>query len=1156
MKKSNITLSIFILFLTLQIAMTFTIVYSQGQWEQTTIQGIANSYIVDVDFINSNTGFIALKVVSQIDTMIIYKTTDKGLTFSKFWSTIYYDPEFGMSFNNADTGFVFYGDDAYKIWGNYNQSLVINNSWVPSKHRIKIFENGIGYCLYGTKPSTNYLCYVRIYKTINFGNSWSIVYDNTFNGAEAILSDVDVLSSNPDSVIVVGQIRKLDGFHPQSRSAIRITSSNGFSTTHFSSISNINDSIAFDYVNFLPNGESRILANDGIYNQSLSKIYSLTESGDFRTQYGFRFINNNLGLAALNSGDLKQTTNGGYNWSAVSNIGYGISTSSQISSIGEIAYYGDATYRNLFTRRLSTDLKTYFDNQSSSGSIIFDGSSYNTPSQEFLRGGTSSLTSANIINSGQSNERIFYKWSDGFMNAYHSIGESSGNDFYFDASGTTISNYFKTKQISTISSAISNPSQSKSIRDTTLNGVTITHSIHESMGGIFYSKSTNYGATYQTEEVVNLAQNLVSADGNKNASLCIMKNYSSESSYISNVDPNRNVAVAWERYNSNSGQTEIKFARRIKNIPQTGYEWVQFDNGNPYVTSFNSNSGFESKPGCYVLRTIHDTSSISNLTVIIPHLEPSATSGQTKIVVSVRRNGLAQNYALDSGNIQSLSTTGKNYYYAYDIHFAYKKGDSITYRKETFGFNGSSIFRDLALPMPEVQSNISRGDGYLSRFTPDISIMGGVPVISYAASYNATRLVEFEDHQDYIPVTRYPIVKVHRINSTTWSNFVVYTSNAIQTNPDIEGSQDKKSYIINYSLNNGHFKKVANVTGYPGYLCQPSIFTGTDSRLINNSYSGDFGNNLSLLTLSSQSSTYKVDKQSFSITNTAGPFEIDNIEGVVNLDTIKYSFKLGPIYTKDYYESYYEIEGMGVLGPAYEEPIISGIEFNENLKSRPFLLNETQALLIGARAIYIKDNGYYSISEIPYTVNLYNKTTGLLHRILFQDTIKDQDSTETEFLRGYYITDIPNGVDSFYIQMEVDEEFNNADYFVNPIYEDEYDTEGDNSPGRRLAVIFENEALPSVNNNNIIPTEYSLSQNYPNPFNPNTKITFALPKDGLTKISVYDIAGKEIAILVNESMQAGTYNIFFNGINFASGVYFYRIQSSDFIQTKQMVLIK
>jgi hypothetical protein len=115
--------------------------------------------------------------------------------------------------------------------------------------------------------------------------------------------------------------------------------------------------------------------------------------------------------------------------------------------------------------------------------------------------------------------------------------------------------------------------------------------------------------------------------------------------------------------------------------------------------------------------------------------------------------------------------------------------------------------------------------------------------------------------------------------------------------------------------------------------------------------------------------------------------------------------------------------------------------------------------LIGSNATYVKDNNYHSISGIPYTVNLYNKTTGLLHRTLFQDTIRDKDSVETESLRGYYITDIPNGADSFYVKLEVDEEFENAEYYINPNYYDEDDYNGpagDNlNRKEKLPVIYE-----------------------------------------------------------------------------------------------------
>jgi len=95
-----------------------------------------------------------------------------------------------------------------------------------------------------------------------------------------------------------------------------------------------------------------------------------------------------------------------------------------------------------------------------------------------------------------------------------------------------------------------------------------------------------------------------------------------------------------------------------------------------------------------------------------------------------------------------------------------------------------------------------------------------------------------------------------------------------------------------------------------------------------------------------------------------------------------------------------------------------------------------------------------------------------------------------------------------------------------------------------------------TNNNNQVPTVYSLSQNYPNPFNPETKIQFGLPKAGQVKLVVYDLIGAEVATLVDENMQAGYHNVTFNGINLASGVYFYRLNAGDFVNVKKMVLVK
>jgi len=91
---------------------------------------------------------------------------------------------------------------------------------------------------------------------------------------------------------------------------------------------------------------------------------------------------------------------------------------------------------------------------------------------------------------------------------------------------------------------------------------------------------------------------------------------------------------------------------------------------------------------------------------------------------------------------------------------------------------------------------------------------------------------------------------------------------------------------------------------------------------------------------------------------------------------------------------------------------------------------------------------------------------------------------------------------------------------------------------------------------NNIPTEYHLSQNYPNPFNPITKISFDLPTDAKVKLVVYDLLGREVKSIVNSQLTTGRYTFEFNGSNFASGVYFYRLTSRDFTAVKRMVLIK
>ncbi len=94
-----------------------------------------------------------------------------------------------------------------------------------------------------------------------------------------------------------------------------------------------------------------------------------------------------------------------------------------------------------------------------------------------------------------------------------------------------------------------------------------------------------------------------------------------------------------------------------------------------------------------------------------------------------------------------------------------------------------------------------------------------------------------------------------------------------------------------------------------------------------------------------------------------------------------------------------------------------------------------------------------------------------------------------------------------------------------------------------------------------IPNNYSLFQNYPNPFNPSTKIKFLIPADGKrqtsdTKLVIYDALGREVETLVNQQLKPGTYEVEWDGTNSPSGVYFYKLETVNSVQTKKMALIK
>jgi hypothetical protein len=100
------------------------------------------------------------------------------------------------------------------------------------------------------------------------------------------------------------------------------------------------------------------------------------------------------------------------------------------------------------------------------------------------------------------------------------------------------------------------------------------------------------------------------------------------------------------------------------------------------------------------------------------------------------------------------------------------------------------------------------------------------------------------------------------------------------------------------------------------------------------------------------------------------------------------------------------------------------------------------------------------------------------------------------------------------------------------------------------------EIITNIQNEDLNPVTFFLEQNYPNPFNPSTTIKYSIPTSEFVTLKVYDVLGNEVANMVNEEKSAGTYELKFDAVSLVSGIYFYKLKSGNFIETKKMILLK
>jgi len=107
-----------------------------------------------------------------------------------------------------------------------------------------------------------------------------------------------------------------------------------------------------------------------------------------------------------------------------------------------------------------------------------------------------------------------------------------------------------------------------------------------------------------------------------------------------------------------------------------------------------------------------------------------------------------------------------------------------------------------------------------------------------------------------------------------------------------------------------------------------------------------------------------------------------------------------------------------------------------------------------------------------------------------------------------------------------------------------------------ISKIFVAEYGLGVRENDGVAAQYVLEQNHPNPFNPTTSIRYEVPQEAVVSLKVFNVLGQEVAALLDGLKEPGSYEVQWNAKNLPSGVYFYRLQAGDFVQTKKLVILK
>ncbi|HPI36884.1 MAG TPA: T9SS type A sorting domain-containing protein [Ignavibacteriaceae bacterium] len=499
-------------------------------------------------------------------------------------------------------------------------------------------------------------------------------------------------------------------------------------------------------------------------------------------------------------------------------------------------------------------------------------------------------------------------------------------------------------------------------------------------------------------------------------------------------------------------------------------------------------------------------------------------------IIEFLTNGFIGSTSASSVN-PTIACKDEQIYYPIKFHLVWQNNVStsastIRYREITY--NG----QQLTLGTEQVLSN---GSGYTKNHNPSTTVMNdNIPRVTWRGE----RTVIHEEEKEILD----------KIQSTTTESKVLFTDPSVSYfwgfgsnvgKPTINRSTDNLKYYMAWSepyqgAPNG--KSVDNTLNSINIKTLSGL-TGTDIQVVN----GATGSQMYAVSLNNSSGL----PYYFQISNVV-PSQMEKEElvlsgigreGVVYNGSAQFYFMIGDVIVNGSEVDFVDVPASTVFS--------SDSVLNRYMQTETFTLDNSSEFLYsvqyGITDSAAVDNYLQNGNSISFAVELIDAATGALLGKFDEVTYNSQNIYQYDNL-SYEVNTEGIGNREVYLRLA---------------------TNNNGNVSRSLTIVGADASLiakrhtKKVGFNGIAAvTDYALSQNYPNPFNPVTTINYQIPKDGFVSLKVYDILGKEIATLVNSDKAQGKYTVEFDGSRFASGMYIYKLQSGDFVETRKMMLLK